>query len=99
GRRRRRINCRVRLCLVCRGRRGIHYCRVGFFLFPSRWIHCLGFLFASCEQRRGPSENANVFLHKVIGENPMWVTSYSEQPGASDLPPMQCSPAERTECI
>src|SRR5205085_11688461 len=66
----RRINCLVRLRLVCRGRRRIHDRCIRFFLFPSRRIHCLGLLFASREQRRGPSESANVFLHKVVDGKP-----------------------------
>ena len=65
GRRRRRIDRRIRLRRACRGRRRIHHCRIGFFLLPGRRIYRLSFLFASREQRRGSSQNADVFLHKL----------------------------------
>ena len=65
GRRRRRIDRRIRLRLAFRGRRRIHHCSIGFFLLPSRRIYRLSFLFASREQRRGSSQNADVFLHKL----------------------------------
>ena len=70
--RRRHINCRVRLRLVGRGRRRIHDRSVTFFLFRRR-IYCLGFLFASREQRRSTNQNANMFFHKVVDGDPLWV--------------------------
>jgi hypothetical protein len=97
GWRRRLVDCRVRLRLVGRSGRRIHYRRIGFFFFPSRRIYCLGFLFTSHEQGRGTSEHANVFLHKVVDENPIWVTPYSRQKALSALPAAQCSPAKRPE--
>jgi hypothetical protein len=42
-------------------------------------------LFASREQDRGTNHNANVFFHKVVGKNPIRVTSIFGSKGSFGL--------------